>query len=111
METIEKISVNILKNELKDLSNVQKILKNQRKTVNLVGERIKDPGMATYEHQRNRQKLRIMYAAYGLMRGKSFSKTENKYPEEGHPLNEFKIEIDEMVLKYMIEEEKLSSLV
>jgi hypothetical protein len=111
METIEKISVNILKNELKDLSTVQKILKNQRKTVNLVGERIKDPGIATYEHQRNREKLRIMYAAYGLMRGKSFSQTENKYPEEGHPLNEFKKQIDEIVLKYMIEEEQLSNLV
>ena len=38
-----------------------------------------------------------MYAAYGLMRGKSFSQTENKYPEEEHPLNNYKRDIDKIL--------------
>ena len=86
METIEKVNVNKLKIELIDLSNVQRILKNQRKTKKLVGERLMEPWEATCKHEVNREKLRLMYAAYGLLRGKSFSQTENKHPEEGHPL-------------------------
>ena len=100
METTEKIAINILKNELIDLSNVQRILKNQRKTDKIVGERLMEPWKATYEHQANREKIRLMYAAYGLMRGKSFSQTENKFPEEGHPLNEFKEKIDKIIFEY-----------
>jgi hypothetical protein len=106
METIEKISINILKNELIDLSNVQRILKNQRRTVKLIGERIKEPWEAAYEHSRNREKLRILYAAYGLMKGKTFSQIENKFPEENHPLNEFKFEINDLILNYQIRGEE-----
>jgi hypothetical protein len=111
METIVKINVAKLKEDLKKLAENQRFLKNQRKTEKLVGERVMEPWKATYEHQANRENLRLMYAAYGLMRGKSFSQTENKYPEEGHPLNEFKKQIDEIILKYMTEEEEVSNLV
>ena len=100
METIVKINVKELKKDLKNLSDNQRFLKNQRKTENLVGERVEEPWVATYKHQVNREKLRLMYAAYGLLRGKSFSQTENKYSEEEHPLNEFKDQIDKIIESY-----------
>ena len=34
------------------------------------------------------------------MRGKKFSQIENHYPEENHPLNQFKNQIDKLILKY-----------
>ena len=100
MKTNEKIAINILKNEVIDLSNIQKILKNQRKTEKLVGKRLMEPWEAVFKHQTNREQLRLMYAAYGLMRGKSFSQTENKYSEEVHPLNEFKEKINKIIFEY-----------
>lgn len=48
--------------------------------------------------------LRLLYAAYGLLRGKSFSQTENHYPEENHPLNKYKSEIMSIVDTYSDEE-------
>jgi hypothetical protein len=55
---------------------------------------------AENRYRSNREKLRVMYAAYGLMRGKSFSQTENHYPEVGHPLNLLKYRIDKLVEQY-----------
>ena len=104
METLEKINVKKIKDDIKKLSEEQRFLKNQRKTVKLIGERIIEPWEATYTHQSNREKLRLMYAAYGLMRGKSFYQTENKYSEENHPLNNFKNKIDKIILDYQKEE-------
>jgi len=89
-----------LKNNIKVLSERQTFLKNQRKTVRLVGERKLEPWEAAYEHMDSRGKLRLMYAAYGLMRGKKFSETENHYPEEDHPLKEFSVQIDKLVSQY-----------
>jgi len=83
METIEKVEnrqrmdITKFKNDIKELSEQQRFLKNQRKTVKLVGKREVRPGEATWKHQMNRDKLRLMYAAYGLMKGKSFSQIEN----------------------------------
>jgi len=109
METIEKIErvdVRKIKSDIQILSDLQRSLKNQRKTEKLQGERTMEPWVAAYKHQSNREDLRLMYAAYGLMRGKSFSVTENRFPEEGHPLNEFKSKIENLVQKYTkIEEE------
>lgn len=89
-----------LKNEIKDFVEKQKFFKNQRKTVNLIGKREVEPWVAAYTHKENRVKLRILYAVYGLMRGKKFSQIENHYPEENHPLNQFKNQIDKLILKY-----------
>lgn len=89
-----------LKNEIKKLSEDQLYLKDQRKSDKIVGERKLQPWEAAMQHTVNRHKLRIMFAAYGLMRGKSFSQTENFYPEENHPLNEFKSQIDNLILQH-----------
>lgn len=107
MENIEiKNTVNIakIKADIKELVEKQKFYKNQRKDVHLQGERKMPAWEATYKHQSNRERLRVMYAAYGLMRGKSFSQTENHYPEENHPLNEYRYQIDKLMKVYEISE-------
>lgn len=100
METIEKINIAKIKSDIKNMVEKQKFYKNQRKTVNLVGERKMSPSDATYKHITNGEDLRIMYAVYGLARGKSFSQTENKYSEENHPLKKYQISIDRYLKKY-----------
>ena len=111
METIFEIKK--MKEDIKKLSEEQRFLRNQRKTVRLVGERKMEPREATWKHQANRENLRIMFAAYGLMRGKPFTKTEEnakwekKYLDstfdECHPLNKHKEHIDKMLEKYIVE--------
>ena len=98
--TIEKIKVSVIKNDIKKLSEEQKFLRNQRKTVHIKGERTMEPWVATMQHRANREKLRIMFAAYGLMRGKSFSQIENNHSEEEHPLNKFKTNINVLIDHY-----------
>ena len=93
-----------LKNEIKKLAESQKNLKNQRKTDHLIGERTIPAWEAAYRHLANKHKLRIMYAAYGSMKGKKYSEIENHYPEESHPLNEYTTQILELVEKYATEE-------
>ena len=89
METIVKFNHSKMREDIKTKAEEQKFLKNQRKTVKLVGERKVEPSVATYRHQTNREDLRVMYAAYGVARGHSFSRIENHYPEENHPLNKY----------------------
>jgi len=102
METIEKIDVAKMKADIKPMVELQKHYKNQRRTEKLVGDRTMSPSDATYRHQNNREDLRVMYAAYGLARGKSFSQTENHYPEEGHPLHAYQRSIDRISERYKI---------
>lgn len=75
--TINKIAILKLKESIKNASEKQKFYKNQRKTVKLKGEREISPDEATYKHQSNRGVLRIMYAAYAIMRGKDVSSIDN----------------------------------
>ena len=114
METIiekteerQRMDVSKFKADIKELAALQRSLKNQRKTVKIDAsqEVTMSPSEATWKHQANREKLRLMYAAYGLMRGKAFSQTENKYPEESHPLNEYKLRIGKIISNYVLEEE------
>jgi hypothetical protein len=105
METIEKIDVAAMKADIKAMVELQKFYKNQRRTEKLVGERKLSPSDATYKHMTNREDLRVMYAAYGIARGKSFSQIENRYPEEGHPLHTYQASIDRIMKKYTIEVE------
>jgi hypothetical protein len=105
METIERSNLAKMKEDIKNMSQNQKFLKNQRKTEKLVGERVMEPWQATMQHASNREKLRIMYAAYGIMRGKSLSQIENKYDEENHPLKEFEDKINKVISAYKVEEE------
>ena len=88
METIEKVDIAKMKIDIKKMVELQKFYKNQRKTEKLVGARKMSPSDATYKHQTNREDLRLMYAAYGIARGKTLSQVENRYPEDKHPLSE-----------------------
>lgn len=110
METIndKKIGLVILKEDIINLENEQRFLKNQRKTVNLVGERKLPSWKANYKHWRNRRQLRVMYAAYGLARGKCYSEIESHYPEQNHPLTEFELKswINQIMKDYELNKEE-----
>jgi len=101
METIVRFNTKKMKEDIKIKVEEQKFLKNQRRTTKLVGERKLDPWQATCKHQSNREDLRIMYAVYGLGRGKNFNQIENHYPEENHPLKNHQRTIDRIMESYM----------
>ena len=93
-----------LKNAIKEKANYQRELKRHRKTEKFEGERMKvtqkvwewgkyvekevecTPRIAFELHVQNRFELRMMYAAYGYLRGKSLFQIEN-LTETDHPLN------------------------
>ena len=106
METLVKNNVNVqtLKSDIKVLVEKQKIYRNQRKTVNIVGDRTMEAWDACNQHYHNREKLRILYAVYGLLRGKSFSQVESNHSEENHPLNKHQYEIDKLMKVYEVKE-------
>ena len=105
METtvVKTINVEKMKADIKLIAEEQKFLRNQRKAVHIVGERKMDRLDAEEKHRSNREKLRIMYAVYGLMRGKSFSQIENHYPEDNHPLKKYQYKIDKLMMAYEIQ--------
>jgi len=104
METIVKINISKMKEDIKAKAELQKFYKNQRKTDKIVGERKMSAKDATYKHQANREDLRIMYAAYGIARGKSFSQIE-RHSEENHPLQKYQKSIDRILegYRYLVE--------
>lgn len=67
-----------LKQAIKTLAAEQPLLKNQRKSVHIVGERTMTPYQAWSKHQDNRHTLRHMYIAYAILRGYSSSDVEEK---------------------------------
>ena len=69
--------------EIAALEVEQRNAKEQRKTVRFTGERTMSPGDACNVVRGNKEDLRAMYAAYGLMRGKKISEIENN----AKPLN------------------------
>ena len=97
--TINKIAINALKSDIKKLSEEQRFLRNQRKTVNIKGERTMEPWVAAMKHRANREKLRIMFAAYGLMRGKSLEQIEPNSSEE-NSLKNFLPQISKIIESY-----------
>jgi len=105
METIVKINIEKMKEDIKTKVELQKFYKNQRRTEKIVGERKMPAWEATYKHQTNREDLRILYAAYGIAKGKTFSQIESHYPEENHPLQKFQKSIDRILegYKYLVE--------
>jgi len=104
METITKIDVRAMKADIKAKVEEQRYYKRQRKSDKTIfKEREITPKEAQWKHQANRHTLRLMYAAYGKARGKSFSQVENRYPEENHPLNEWCISIDSIINRYTIQ--------
>lgn len=68
--------MNALKDKIKELANEQLVLKNQRKTVNLVGERTMETWKATMKHFENRIQLRHLYLANGILNGKTIIEIE-----------------------------------
>lgn len=61
---------NTLKTTIKTMSAEQSSCKEQRKTVYFQGERKLSASEATALHLHNRQKLRLLYVAYALLRDK-----------------------------------------
>ena len=102
METIAKTDIAKMKADIKDKVELQKFYKNQRKTDKIIGERKMPASEATYKHQTNREDLRVIYATYGIARGRSFSQIENHYPEDGHPLQKYQKTIDRILEKYTV---------
>jgi hypothetical protein len=76
-----KAAIANLKNDIAILAEKQGKAKPQRKTVHFTGERTMSPGEATDFVNDNRYELRMMYAAYGLLRGKRFEYTERNDKE------------------------------
>lgn len=68
--------MNTLKETIKELAAGQSALKNQKKTVNLQGVRTMPTYVATNTHKNNRETLRCLYMAYGLLRGKTENEIE-----------------------------------
>jgi hypothetical protein len=102
--TVKTINVEKLKSDIKELAEKQKFYRNQRKTEYIVGERKMQPWEAACAHRENRNKLRIMYAVYGVLKGKKFSEIENHYQEDNHPLKEYQYQIDKLMKTYEIHE-------
>jgi len=110
MEKVNKNRIMQVKSDIKEKVKLQKWYKNQRKTVHKNCERKPgdpediQPWVATMKHAQNREELRILYALYGQLRGKSFSYVENKYPEEDHPLKQYQHTINRLLESYVIKE-------
>ncbi len=98
----KKAAIAIMKDDIKVLAEEQRFLKNQRKDKKIVGERKMYAWEASSKHQINREKLRLMYAAYGIIRGKKYSQIENQYEEENHPLMNYQYQIDNIIKSYKI---------
>lgn len=90
-----------IKNEIKKLVENQRNLKNQRKTVHIVGERVMEPWKAAYLHNANRHQLRLMYAAYHVLRDKDLNLFETQKHKDGkYPISYYSKQIEKLVEKY-----------
>jgi len=76
MDTNLKNAISAMRKDIAELEKEQKTLKPQRKTVHFTGERTMSPLDAFWTVRGNKEDLRILYAAYGLLRGKNFNVTE-----------------------------------
>jgi len=100
-----------IKNDIKKLAENQSNLRNQRKTIHIKGERVMESWKADYLHSENRHELRMLYAAYAVLKGKIFEEIEPKNKPDKLPLSYYKNSIDKLVEKYnVIEEIKDESL-
>ena len=103
MEQNIKNAIKSMREEIAALEKVQKNTKEQRKTVNFHGERTMPAWKATMLVPAQKEQLRAMYAAYGLLRGKKFNQIENnaKPAYNGkHPLTLYLSEINKFLEKY-----------
>lgn len=72
-----KETIKEFRNEIAELEKLQREYKNNRKTVNLKGERKYSVWEAQTLVRDTGDELRTMYAAYGLLRGRKFSEIES----------------------------------
>lgn len=92
--------MNTLKETIKDLASKQYGLKQQRKTINFQGERTLQPWEAATKHLSNRDTLRHMYMAYGLIKGREQSEIELA------PLTEINMQVvNKLIEQYKPKEE------
>lgn len=84
-----------IREQIARLSEDQRMLRNQRRTIRLKGERKVDPYQAANAHRDNRRLLNGLFMAYDLLRGKEITprgeyhsiyidKLVEKYKEEVH---------------------------
>ncbi len=86
-----------MKEEIKKLSQSQKDLKGQRKTVHFTGKRTMEPWEATIKVRNNKILLRHMYIVYGMLRGKDIDTIEpNRKTEPNQRL------IDRLMMEYSV---------
>ena len=72
-----KQAIKELRGEIASLEKEQRVIKENRKTTNFVGERKYSPSEAQWRALETAERLRRKYAAYGLMKGKRFEEIEN----------------------------------
>lgn len=65
-----------IKSDIQKLSQEQRLLKPQRKTVYFTGTRTTDPGMAQAKVADNKNRLRHLYILYGTLQGKTLDEIE-----------------------------------
>lgn len=73
----QKEVIKQFRNEIAELEKLQREYKNNRKTVNLKGVRKYPVWEAQNLVRGTSEELRVMYAAYGLLRGRKFSEIES----------------------------------
>lgn len=109
-----KEAIKKLKEKIAEAVEEQKIFKENRKTVNFKGERICEPWYAAMRADNLSQDLRIMYAAYGILRGRKLIEIENHIPKSWentyHPLMEYCFGINLLLKKYGYQSKKWSTL-
>lgn len=88
-----------MKEDIKAMASYQKLLKENRKTVNFQGQRIMPSYEAQYKVPQQRYKLHTMYIAYLMLRGKDYTKA---YPN----LDSYDIERAEFLVKEYTENVK-----
>ena len=69
-----------LKEKIKKLAEAQSTLRDQRKTVYNKLERTIPPTEAAWKHRVNREQLRLMYAAYAILGGKTIEDVHTENP-------------------------------
>lgn len=91
---------NLLKADIKLLAEGQSALKEQRKTVHFEGERTLTPNQAFSKHLENRHQLRLLYAAQGLLKGRTLEQIETKNRPDVYPLSVYTNSINKLIVKY-----------
>jgi len=67
-----------IRTDIKQLVDQQVVLKPQRKTIHFTGIRTVEADQATYNVFSNREKLRHLYEAYAVLKGKERQKCVKK---------------------------------